>query len=331
MQQLRVIGVEDEQVVLAGDDGSRFQVSLDEVVQARARHAGADATAVRKIAPKDIQAHIRSGMSAHDVASITGAPLEYIQRFEGPVLAEREFVVQSALDVPVRTAADTDPLAQPTTFGVAIRERLAGLGATGERWASWKEPGGSWTVKLSFTASGIDHDARWQFDPRKHSLVPLNNEAVTLSQQGEAAGPLVPRLRAVAPAPSASAPTRFDSGAFHVDAAAAPEADTPPAEPARTERAPEPVAGNQTADLLEALRRRRGEREAAPSADEDARAAHPSTGAIRIVDVPIDSVTDPVEEQRSTAPQPTARKKGRAAMPSWDEIVFGARPDDDLA
>jgi hypothetical protein len=24
-------------------------------------------------------------------------------------------------------------------------------------------------------------------------------------------------------------------------------------------------------------------------------------------------------------------KKGRAAMPSWDEIVFGARTDDDLA
>ncbi len=333
MQQLRVIGVEDEQVVLAGDDGSRFQVSLDEVVQARARHAGADAAAVRKIAPKDIQAHIRSGMSAHDVASITGAPIEYIQRFEGPVLAEREFVVQSALDVPVRTAADTDPLAQPTTFGVAIRERLAGLGATGERWASWKEPGSGWTVKLSFTASGIDHDARWQFDPRKHSLVPLNNEAVTLSQQGDAAGPLVPRLRAVTPAASDS-PTRFDSGAFHVDPASAPEQEqSAPAEPARAPReaAPEPVAGNQTADLLEALRRRRGEREAAPQTDEDARAAHPSTGSIRIVDIPIEAAPEPVDEQRSTAPQPTARKKGRATMPSWDEIVFGARPDDDLA
>ena len=26
-----------------------------------------------------------------------------------------------------------------------------------------------------------------------------------------------------------------------------------------------------------------------------------------------------------------AAKKGRASMPSWDEIVFGARTDDDLA
>ena len=33
----------------------------------------------------------------------------------------------------------------------------------------------------------------------------------------------------------------------------------------------------------------------------------------------------------SEAPAPSGRKKGRAAMPSWDEIVFGARTDDDLA
>jgi hypothetical protein len=31
------------------------------------------------------------------------------------------------------------------------------------------------------------------------------------------------------------------------------------------------------------------------------------------------------------AAQSARPKKGRAAMPSWDEIVFGARTDDDLA
>lgn len=342
MQELRVIGVEDEFLVLGSDDGARFRVALDEVVHARLRHTATDPGNVRKIAPKDIQAHIRSGMSAQDVAAITGAPLDYIQRFEGPVIAEREFVVQSALDVPVRTAADTDPLAQPITFGIAIRERLAALGGQSERWASWKEPGGSWIVKLAFTADSIDHDARWQFDPRKHALVPLNSEAVTLSQQGESAGPLIPRLRAVAPtAPAPDSPARFDSGAFAVDASAIASVDeaAPGPAPIRIPSAPEaePIVGNQTADLLEALRRRRGERESAPTDDEDARAAHPSTGGIRIVDVPMttsapeDSADEPSTSPRATAPQPTARKKGRASMPSWDEIVFGARPDDDLA
>ena len=110
---------------------------------------------------------------------------------------------------------------------------------------------------------------------------------------------------------------------------------------------------NQTADLLEALRKRRGERESAHSPDEDresARAAHPSTGSIRIVDIPLDDPpeetappvdrpasgqTEPAEHSETENAAPEARKtagrRGRAAMPSWDEIVFGARPDDDPA
>jgi hypothetical protein len=331
MQDLRVIGVENGALLVAADDGTRFRIPIDEVLQSKLRQSVPDVGTGPKLSPREIQAHIRSGMSAQDVASITGAPLEYIQRFEGPVIAEREFVVQSALGVPVRMAGDTDPMSQGKTFGTAIRERLHDLGAIGERWASWKELTTGWIVKLSFTANQIDHDARWQFDPKKQSLVPLNTEAISLSQQGEAAGPLMPRLRAVAvtgPQPDAS---RFDSGAFALDE---PQPATP--EPVRilTAKAEEsPVHGNQTADLLEALRRRRGERESASFEDEyDPRATHPSTGSIRIVDVPMEGFADePAPSPRSTAPQPTARKKGRTAMPSWDEIVFGARPDDDLA
>jgi hypothetical protein len=109
---------------------------------------------------------------------------------------------------------------------------------------------------------------------------------------------------------------------------------------------------SQTADLLEALRRRRGEREAAPRDElEAAKAAHPSTGSIRIVDVPLDFSADSAPEPddelapRTTAPSAVgpgigaandtgpvkSARRGRTAMPSWDEIVFGARPDDDPA
>lgn len=328
MQDLRVIGVENGALLVASDDGTRYRIPIDEVLQSKLRQSVPDPGAGPKLSPREIQAHIRSGMSAQDVASITGAALEYIQRFEGPVIAEREFVVQSALAVPVRMAGDTDPLSQGKTFGTAIRERLHELGALGERWASWKELASGWIVKLSFTANHIDHDARWQFDPKKHSLVPLNSEAISLSQ-GEAAGPLMPRLRAVA-AESADA-TRFDSGAFAIDESQLP-VTAPVVKPipiARREE--EPVQGNQTADLLEALRRRRGERESASFDDENARAAHPSTGSIRILDVLIEEVAEqPPVAPRSTQPQPRV-KKGRATMPSWDEIVFGARPEDDPA
>jgi hypothetical protein len=375
MQDLRVIGVENGALLVAADDGTRYRIAIDEVLQSKLRQSVPEPGAGRKLAPKEIQAHIRSGMSAQDVAAITGVPLEYIQRFEGPVLAEREYVVSTALAVPVHTAADTSPLGG-STFGTAIRERLYDLGAINERWASWKEIGGGWVVKLSFTSEQIDHDARWRFDPKKSTLAPLNNEAITLSQQGEFTGALVPRLRAVGDEERKADQSRFDSGAFtdrdlaEREAAEARGATAALLEPvaygrlsdapqeladAAINRAPveQETASNQTADLLEALRRRRGEREAATFGDDrysddpfadtdfadhnefanhtDAMAAHPSTGSIRLVEVPMPDPIAEDEAPRATAPQPSVprSKKGRASMPSWDDIVFGARPDDE--
>ncbi|MET4780142.1 septation protein SepH [Glaciihabitans sp. UYNi722] len=349
MQDLRVIGVENGALLVASDEGTRFRVAIDEVLQSKLRQAIPDPGAGRKLAPKEIQAHIRSGMSAQDVASITGVPLDYIQKFEGPVLAEREFVVTSALNVPVHTAMESDPLGGGSTFGTVIRERLYDLGAINERWASWKEVGGEWIVKLAFTAEQIDHDARWRFEPKKAALAPLNSEAITLSQQGEMAGALVPRLRAVGDEERHPDQSRFDSGAFTENELA--EGAVQPAVYGRLDDAPAAVAdaainrapaaeepeSNQTADLLEALRRRRGERESANFAEEEeSRAAHPSTGSIRLVDIPLEDFRDDEDGALSnTAPQPNvfhhrSSKKARASMPSWDEIVFGARSDDDL-
>ena len=329
MQDLRVIGVENGALLVVSDDGERYRIPIDEVLQSKLRQSQPEPGTGRKLSPREIQAHIRAGMSAQDVSSITGVPLDYIQRFEGPVLAEREFVVETALSVPVHTAVETDPMGAGRTFGLVIRERLVTLGAINERWASWKDQETGWIVKLAFTAEQIDHDARWSFDPRRLSLSPLNSEATTLSQQGEVPAQLVPRLRAVSPS-SAPEASRFDSGAFApVTEEVAPSRFAP--------QRPQPLQAdsNQTADLLDALRRRRGERESASYADDEdlSRAAHPSTGSIRIVDVPMPEVVEE-DEQRPTLPQPTVTpkaRKGRSAMPSWDDIVFGARADDDPA
>jgi hypothetical protein len=369
MQDLKVIGVENGALVAVGDDGERFRIAVDEALQSKVRQVRQETSAeAPKLSPREVQAHIRSGMSAEDVAAVTGAPLEYVQRFEGPILAEREHIVASALSVPVHTTDAVDPLGEGETFGSVIRDRLASLGVAGERWASWKDSEAGWIVKLEFTADTIDHDARWSYDVRKHALAPLNSEATTLSQAGELrGGALIPRLRAVLPHETEPDTSRFDSGAFTFPA---PTVDllgpeiTQPIEPLQPGRVPGannsiPVSAmkraddgaprdlHQTADLLEALRRRRGEREAA---NYDEHAPEPAAPAqplppVRVIEeprpsaeqppLPLDVPPPPAAPASSTSndsgPQPSARKKGRAAMPSWDEIVFGARTDDDLA
>jgi Protein of unknown function (DUF3071) len=350
MQELKVIGVEEGALLVASDEGARFRVAVDDVLQSRLRQSSPELGANRKLSPREIQTHIRAGMSAEDVASVTGAPLDYVQRFEGPVLAEREFVIESALNVPVHTAMEIDPLAGGATFGGVLRRRLVDAGALNERWASWKEEGGSWIVKLTFVADQIDHDARWTFDPKKQALAPLNPEAVSLSQQGELPQTLVPRLRAVATDDLGG--SRFDSGAFDpIDVHDGGETG-PLLEPVIHGRiggqnmgipiddAPPRKATNQTADLLEALRRRRGERDPMDPEPGEPIAAHPSTGAVKLIDVPLDqagerpvgSAGTPSAGSTGTGQQngiARGSRKNRASMPSWDEIVFGARTDED--
>jgi hypothetical protein len=370
MQELKVIGVENGALLAASEEGDRFRIPIDEVLRSRLRQTQMEPVPTGpKLSPREIQAHIRSGMSAEDVSAVTGASLDYVRRFEGPVVAEREYIVSSALSVPVHTAIDPDPLDDDVNFGSVIRERLASLGASNERWASWKEPAGGWIVKLSFTADDIDHDARWGFEPKKNALSPIGSEAIALSQQGELKGALIPRLRAVGAETSPADVSRFDSGAFTFRDSLADEIlnDTAPlldpvpysrsasttdaVSKAAIKRADEPPKSfGETADLLESLRRRRGEREAAVfeaeepvPAPDPAPASAPAPG-IRLVDVPSNSNNDddvtpePIQNAwANQAAKAQARttgnhgKRGRASMPSWDEIVFGARTDDDLA
>jgi hypothetical protein len=409
MQQLSVIGIEDDVLILESASGERFRVPVEQLPEHR-KPAAAIAHRERKARPRDIQSLIRGGMTAEEVAASTGEELAYIERFEGPVVAERNHVLDSALSIPV-ASGDIDPLAGETTFGAAIDERLSELRASDRTWAAWKDAeGGAWTVRLRFTTEAIQHEAIWGYEPKKATLTPRGKEATSLSQTGDATSVLVPRLRAIdrqqrpaAPDAAATAPVsapgpdgggappisqraaqrdtgRFDSDAFRIqrgtarpapepvepgvgleDAVASPSAPAPSDAPAQN-RQQEPTKAdnpwlrrrggevgsqpenvqhaainrpaasaqpNHTAELLDALRRRRSEREATLRTAE----SEPSLFEVeRESAEAADSAPAPEEQrpQRATGTGPVAgRKRGsRAAMPSWDEIVFGSRTDD---
>ncbi|MFD5214928.1 septation protein SepH [Microbacterium sp. NPDC058345] len=341
MEDVTIVGTEAGVLVLATESGQRFALPIDDVLHREIRRASRDAepAATRLAAsPRDIQAQIRAGLSAPEVAALLGVSEADVARFEGPVLAEREHIVGQALAVPVLIGSEVEPDAQPT-FGTAIRAKLADLEATDERWVSWKDEAG-WTVKLEFTANEVAHDARWSFDPRRSTLTPANADATQLSRQGSLPDGLIPRLRAVeaervSPYKDDS---RFDSGAFgprllpqpdaQEDEQPVPERASAAVQNAAARRAPEENhTSAETADLLEALRRRRGQRESAPLFEDDRDAGSP---------IALFEPEDDDEPAAETEPEPRSepaevgggRRKRRNAMPSWDEIVFGARTDE---
>lgn len=331
MEELTVIEMSENEIVAVSRDGHRFVIPVD--AQLRAGIAPrVSPTASAGTSPREIQSLLRSGLSVSEVAERTGEDAEHVARFEAPITAELAFVLERALAVPVTTHDDD----AATTFGAAIEGRLREQSGTVSRWQAYRL-NDEWIVGAEFTIGSVVEDATWSFDPRKLTLVPTNAVAVRVSKADAVDAALFPPLRVVTP----STPQRFDSGEFE------PVLEKPspviqiPIEideiVGDTVTAPATAAPSAPADLLDELHKRRGERN-------DAMSSHPSTGSIPVItpemlEAPEVNPVAPEEAPTAAAtvvPEvfidetPSQRKRReRVPMPTWDEIVFGTRPDED--
>lgn len=267
MQDLRLVGVHDDgtHLLLSGAGGEMFQLPIDEALRAASRvpaRKAAERPAV-PMSPRDIQARIRAGATAADVAELSGLPLAKVERYEGPVLAEREYVAQQARKVEVASpvpghdayrAAFGDSSA---TLADMVGHRLSahGIDPAGVEWDSWRRQDGTWTVSANFEANtgaagiGEEPPALWTFIPSRKSLQNANRWAQQLSELEPLDGPVpARRLSAVSDRP-------FD---FETDADAARPARGPQPVPAASDE--DPAAGAEPDELLDMLRSRRGQR-----------------------------------------------------------------------
>nr|WP_147988506.1 septation protein SepH [Streptomyces sp. t39] len=132
MPELRVVAVSNDgtRLVLKAADSTEYTLPIDERLRAavrndRARLGQIEIEVESHLRPRDIQARIRAGASAEEVAQLAGIPVERVRRFEGPVLAERAFMAERARKTPVRRPGEnTGP-----QLGEAVQERLLLRGA----------------------------------------------------------------------------------------------------------------------------------------------------------------------------------------------------------
>ncbi|HET8601439.1 MAG TPA: septation protein SepH, partial [Segeticoccus sp.] len=203
MQDLRLIGVhEDGQHLLLGaDDGTRFRLPLSDDLRAavrrgRPRQGHLPVEVEGGLRPRDVQALIRAGASAEDVADQAGWSVDKVRRYEGPILAEREHVAQLARAVRVRGRAQGGVA---PTLDSRTTERLSdrGVNPTHAYWDAHRVEHGPWTVVVTFPAGGRERQASWHFDLPDRTITPLDDEARWLSGDDDAAstGPLpAPRV-----------------------------------------------------------------------------------------------------------------------------------------
>ena len=209
MQHLRLVGVHEDglHLLLADDEGNRYSLPLDDALRAAARRDRPRLGQLQietsgGLRPKDVQAMIRAGMTAEDVADRAGWTVEKVHRYEGPILAEREHVAGLARQVRLRPRGGSHGSAPTLEARVAERLRAREIDAGSAQWDSRRTDKGAWTIVLLFNAGGRRREALWQFDPLARTVSPVDDEARWLSEDEDqqAPGPI--------PAPHLAASTR---------------------------------------------------------------------------------------------------------------------------
>lgn len=189
MHDLTLIGVHEdgEHLLLATASGERFRLPLDDALRAAARKDRPRLGQLQieidgGLRPREIQSLIRSGLSAAEVADRAGWSVEKVRKFEGPVLAEREYVANRAR----ATSVARDGSARPTLAERANdRFRTRGVDVSGVEWDSHRHDLGHWVVSATFAAGGRQRTATWSFDVNGGSLRPENDDARWLGEDDQ--------------------------------------------------------------------------------------------------------------------------------------------------
>ena len=103
-------------------------------------------------------------------------PLERIERFSGPPLAERAWTCDQARATLVRRNDSEETLDLLVT-----RTALAdGADPAAVSWDAWRRDDGSWAVVAAIPVGGRDRLATWIFDPRSRSIHADDAEAQSI-------------------------------------------------------------------------------------------------------------------------------------------------------
>jgi Protein of unknown function (DUF3071) len=308
MQELRLVAVSEDgcyAILAVPGRSGRFLLPIDDRLRTVAkgqfsRLAQYEIEVENPLRPKEIQDRIRAGETAEEIADAAGIPPDRIRRFEGPILAERQYQAEQAQRATIRGRGESGP---GPRLGDVVAERLMGLGAHADsaEWDSRKRPDGNWQVQLQFTVGGRAVLAEWLYDPRRRHVIPDDEQAIRLCLPADewAAVAFADRNRATAtvtPIGSRQHSSYSDHGRDFDRRGSAAAGRGREAGVAVTTQA---AAGA-------------GPDPAGPVAEPDAPAASAAAGTAPAV--------------AAQAPATPAKKTGRArrsSVPSWDEIMFG--------
>lgn len=351
MVHLTLAGLSEDgtRLLLLDDAGNEFTLAVDR--QLRSVLRGGDTRQIQTrlgqleiqmdstLRPRDIQARIRAGESPEAVAEAAQASVDKIMPFAVPVLAEREHMATQAQRASVRRRGGESGA---RTLGDSVRARFISLRIPVDSvtWDAYRLEDGRWSLNGEFDTSQRSGTASFTYNVPGNFVVPEDDHARWLVDD-------LPAQAAPAAPPRAAPEAAPDEVAYDV------EAEPEPTRPMRTRRRlaavpsddqelplgddalelvaePEPTAEREDEDESEPGPEPATDEPTADTLDLSETAAHVRAAG-----------TDPAAEQTESQPQdetepeehePPKRRqvkktRGRASVPSWDEIMFGGGKD----
>lgn len=264
--------------------------------------------------PRDIQMRIRAGESPEAVAHAAGTSVEKIMAFAAPVLAERAHVAERAQLASMRRRSGDSGA---RTLGEAVNAHLRSHNVDPDsvEWDAWRREDGRWTLTALYDVAGRVGTATFSHDPRGSFVTVDDEDARWLV--GDVAPP-APSAGSSSADSSPDSPAADDLAAARQRRLSAVGGDVPLGDLSLGDDAIEMVTDDESAtettmelpgtDLgaEQPVEAYLDEQEREPGGDETAEPPQQPAAA---------TPTEP-------KPRP-AKKRGRASVPSWDEIMFG--------
>ncbi len=175
MKDLRVVGRTEDgtQIELADGDGQTFFVRISDNLKALVNQPRlVSVTPFEDRATysvKEIQSRLRSGESAAAISTTTDWSLEKIDKFSGPIMQERAYVIGLALQTQLRRDSASPTLATATIAQLQPR----GVDMSEVDWNTHRNDDSTWTIVLQYpTTDGRGTaEANWIFELDNRTLV----------------------------------------------------------------------------------------------------------------------------------------------------------------
>ena len=198
MSELRLTGKTEDgsHLALVDNDGNQYSVRISDTLRATVNQPRLTSVpavdAVETMPVKEIQRRLRAGESFEQIAREGQITVEKVQRFSGPIMQEREYILDRARELVIRK----DTYRADLTLVDVVLAKLTPRGVEADQisWNTWRLPDGVWHIELNFPNRDGSGIATWNFDMARRALEATDNNGAWLLDEEAPTRPVATAL-----------------------------------------------------------------------------------------------------------------------------------------